>query len=230
MRQSSTLPHRFFYCFIIWYVQNIFINDLFDLNHTIAKPLLEKFDYGWQAVAGLKTLISELIKGLDRDEYEEIREGVWAHKSAKVDPSAKIIAPCIIGADSEVRHCAFIRGSALIGKNCVVGNSCEIKNSLLFDGAQVPHFNYVGDSILGYSSHLGAGVILSNLRCDKTKIIVKGEKTYPTGLKKFGALVGDCAEIGCNCVINPGSVIGKKVTIYPLTSVKGVVLKEEKNG
>ena len=211
-------------------MQNIFISDLFYLNHTLSKPYLEKYSYGWQAVPKLKTIIEELIQTLDRDEYVELSASVWAHKSAEIAPSASITAPCIIGAYSSIRHCAFIRGSALIGENCVVGNSTEIKNSVLFDNVQVPHFNYVGDSILGYKAHLGAGAIISNVRCDKAKILIKGEKIYQTGLKKFGALLGDGAEVGCNCVINPGSIIKKGATVYPLSSVCGIIGREVQNG
>ncbi len=197
--------------------------ELLDLDHTMAKDYLSGFDYPWKALSGIGDLINELIKTLDKNEYVEIKENVWAHKSAKIYESAYIDGPCIIGENSEVRHCAFIRGKALIGKDCVVGNSCELKNVILFDHVQVPHFNYVGDSILGYYAHMGAGSITSNVRSDKTLVKVHGEEDIETGLKKFGAIVGDYVEVGCNAVLNPGTVVGRHSMIYPTSCVRGVI-------
>ena len=197
--------------------------ELFDMTHTTAGDYLTQYEYPWQALAGIKQLILELGAKLD-DEYEQIAPSVWVHKTAKVAPTAYLGAPCIIGANTEVRHCAFVRGSALVGENCVVGNSVELKNVILFDNVQVPHYNYVGDSILGYRSHMGAGSLTSNVKSDKTLVVVKdGDKHYETGLKKFGAMLGDCVEVGCNSVLNPGTVIGRNSNIYPLSCVRGVV-------
>ena len=163
-------------------------------------------------------------KSLDVKEYEEVSPCVWAHKTAKIAPTAFIGAPCIVGENTEVRHCAFIRGSALIGKGCVVGNSTELKNVILSDGVQVPHYNYVGDSVLGYKAHMGAGSITSNVKSDKTPVTIKGEGTeIKTGLKKLGALLGDFTEVGCNSVLNPGTVTGRNVTVYPLSCVRGII-------
>lgn len=196
---------------------------LFDLTHTEAGGYIKSFDYPWQALKGLKDFITALSKQLSGD-YRQIAEGVFVHSGAVVAPSAQICAPCIIGAGSEVRHCAFIRGSALIGENCVVGNSTELKNVILSDGVQVPHFNYVGDSILGHGAHLGAGAITSNVKSDRSPVTVKdGERVIHTGLIKLGAMIGDFAEIGCNSVLNPGTVVGRRSTVYPLTSVRGTV-------
>ncbi|MBE7068619.1 MAG: UDP-N-acetylglucosamine pyrophosphorylase [Clostridiales bacterium] len=198
--------------------------ELFDLEKTQAQAYLSQFVYPWEALQGLKTFILQLGATLDETQYQEIAPQVWAHKSAEIAPTAYLGAPCIIGEGTQIRHCAFIRGSALIGKNCVVGNSVEIKNAVLFDGAQVPHFNYVGDSILGYKAHLGAGAITSNVKSDKTLVCVKeGDTVIPTGLKKFGAMVGDFVEVGCNSVLNPGTVIGKNSRVYPLSRVRGTV-------
>ncbi len=199
------------------------IIQLFDLDFTAAAEYLKSFTYPWEALAGIKDEIIRLGKTLDKNEYDEPSENVWIHKSAKIAPTAYLGAPCIIGAGTEVRHCAFIRGSALIGKCCVVGNSTELKNVILFDGVQVPHYNYVGDSILGHKSHMGAGSITSNVKSDKTPVEVKGTCVIPTGLKKFGAMLGDYVEIGCNSVLNPGTVIGKNTTVYPLSCVRGAV-------
>lgn len=200
------------------------VKELFDLEHTQAKEYLSAYEYPWQALRGLKEFVLQLGEKLDKTEYKEIAPQVWAHQSAKIAPTAYLTAPCIIGAETEIRHCAFIRGSVLIGKNCVVGNSVEIKNAILFDSVQVPHFNYVGDSVLGYKSHLGAGAITSNVKSDKTPVVVKrGEKTMQTGLKKLGAILGDFVEVGCNSVLNPGTVIGKNSRIYPLSCVRGTV-------
>ena len=199
------------------------VKDLFDLEHTKAKEYLSQFTYPHEALSGLKAFILRLGETLGKD-YLEISTGVWVHNSAVVSPTAYIGAPCIIGAGTEIRHGAFIRGSALIGEHCVVGNSVEVKNALLFDGVQVPHYNYVGDSILGYKSHMGAGSITSNVKSDKTLVVLKdGEKRKETGLKKLGAMLGDFVEVGCNSVLNPGTVIGKNSQIYPLSCVRGTI-------
>lgn len=198
------------------------ISELFSLKHTLAEEYLSAFTYGFEALSGISQMIIELSKGLS-DEYREFSDKVWIHKSVRLSESALIKGPCIIGKDSEIRHCAFIRGNVLIGENCVIGNSTEIKNSILFDKVQVPHFNYVGDSILGYKVHLGAGAITSNVKSDKSLITVKGIYEIKTNLRKFGALVGDSSEIGCNTVLNPGTVIGKSCIIYPLSNVRGVI-------
>ena len=195
-----------------------------DLSHTIAAPLLEKFTYPWEILDSLADFIRELGEKLPSDEYEKRGDGIYAAKSAKIAPSAYIGSPCIICADAEVRHCAFIRGSAIVGKGAVVGNSTELKNCLLFDGVQVPHFNYVGDSVLGYKSHMGAGAVTSNVKSDKTPVAVTvGGEKFETGRKKFGAMLGDFVEVGCGSVLNPGTVIGKNSNIYPLSSVRGYV-------
>lgn len=200
------------------------INDLFDLTHTQAGEYLKQFTYPWEALAGIGDFILELGARLDREEYEERAEHVWVHKSAKVFPSAYLGAPCIIGPGTEVRHCAFIRGNALVGAGCVVGNSVELKNVILFDGVQTPHYNYVGDSILGYKSHMGAGSITSNVKSDKTEVVVKtAQGALPTGRKKVGAMLGDHVEVGCNSVLNPGTVIGRNSSIYPVSCVRGTV-------
>lgn len=200
------------------------ITDLYDLDHTIAKEYLEGFTYPWEALKGIKDLIIELGQKLDKNEYDEVSENVWVHKTAKVFPSAYLGAPCIIGPNTEVRHCAFIRGSALVGADCVVGNSCELKNVILFDHVQTPHYNYVGDSILGYCSHMGAGSITSNVKSDKKLVVVHGEdEEMETGIKKFGAMLGDNVEVGCNSVLNPGTVIGRNSRVYPTSCVRGVV-------
>jgi len=197
--------------------------DLYDLDHTLAGGYLAGFEYPWQALKGIKDMILSLSADLD-EAYTEIAPQVWVHKSAKIAPTAYIGGPCIIGPETEVRHCAFIRGSALVGGNCVVGNSVELKNVILFDNVQVPHFNYVGDSIMGYRSHMGAGSVTSNVKSDKQLVVVKnGDEHIETGIKKFGAMVGDGVEVGCNAVLNPGTVIGKHSNIYPTSCVRGVV-------
>ncbi len=198
--------------------------ELLDLSHTMAAEYLSEYEYPWQALQGIGEMISKLGNGLDENEYDEVSPQVWIHKSATVAPTAHIGAPCIIGAETEIRHCAFIRGSALVGSGCVIGNSVELKNAIIFDRVQVPHFNYVGDSILGYKSHMGAGAITSNVKSDQTLVTVNtGEGRIETGLKKFGAILGDFVEIGCNSVLNPGTVIGKNSNVYPLSCVRGVV-------
>ena len=199
------------------------ILQLYDLNHTLAGNYLAGFEYPWQALGGIKNLILELGPTLGAD-YVETAPAVWVHKTATVAPTAYLGAPCIIGANTEVRHCAFIRGSALVGENCVVGNSVELKNVILFDNVQVPHYNYVGDSILGYKSHMGAGAVTSNVKSDKSLVVVKnGEENIETGLKKFGAMLGDFVEVGCNSVLNPGTVIGRHSNVYPTSCVRGTV-------
>lgn len=199
------------------------ITEMYDLDHTLAKNYLAQFEYPWEALKGIKEFIIELGKTLP-EEYEQREENVWVHKTAKVFPSAYLGAPCIIGPNTEVRHCAFIRGSALVGADCVVGNSVELKNVILFDHVQVPHYNYVGDSILGYYSHMGAGSITSNVKSDKTLVKVHaGDEDIETGLKKFGAMLGDHVEVGCNSVLNPGTVIGRNSNIYPTSCVRGFV-------
>ena len=199
------------------------VNDLYDLSHSAAGDYLKGFTYPWEALSGIKQLILSLGQHLG-DDYEQVKPQVWVHKTATVAPTAFLGAPCIIGAGTEVRHCAFVRGSALVGENCVVGNSVELKNVILFDNVQVPHYNYVGDSILGYKSHMGAGSLTSNVKSDKTLVVVKsGSEEMPTGLKKFGAMLGDHVEVGCNSVLNPGTVIGPNTIIYPTSCVRGVV-------
>ena len=198
------------------------ISSLYDLSHTMAKTYLAGFVYPWEALAGISDLIVSLGTSLGED-YTEVSENVWVHKTAKIMPSAYIAGPCIIGANTEVRHCAFIRGSALIGEGCVVGNSTELKNVILFDGVQVPHYNYVGDSILGYKAHMGAGSLTSNVRGDKKLVVIHGEENIPTNRKKVGAMIGDFGEIGCNSVLNPGTVIGRCSNVYPTSCVRGVV-------
>ncbi|MBR3345749.1 MAG: UDP-N-acetylglucosamine pyrophosphorylase [Solobacterium sp.] len=200
------------------------ISELYDLDHTLAKDYLAQFEYPWEALKGLKEFIVQLGQTLG-DEYEERSEHVWVHKDATVFPSAYLGAPCIIGPNTEVRHCAFIRGSAIVGADCVVGNSVELKNVILFDHVQVPHYNYVGDSILGYYSHMGAGSITSNVKSDKTLVKVHSAEAddIETGLKKFGAMLGDHVEVGCNSVLNPGTVIGRNSNIYPTSCVRGYV-------
>jgi NDP-sugar pyrophosphorylase family protein len=199
------------------------IKDLYDLDHTIAKDYLSQFTYPWEALKGIKDLILSLGPTLGED-YEEVSENVWVHKTAKVFPSAYLGAPCIIGPETEVRHCAFIRGSALVGANCVVGNSVELKNVILFDNTQTPHYNYVGDSILGFHSHMGAGSITSNVKSDKTLVVIReGEESMPTQRKKVGAILGDYVEVGCNSVLNPGTVVGPHSNVYPTSSVRGTV-------
>lgn len=198
------------------------IKDLFDLDHTIAGEYLAQFTYPWEALAGIKDFI--LSVGPTLEGYDEVAPQVWVHKTATVAPTAYLGAACIIGPETEVRHCAFIRGSALVGTNCVVGNSVELKNVILFDNVQTPHYNYVGDSILGYRAHMGAGSITSNVRSDKVHVVIHcGAKPIDTGRKKVGAMLGDFVEVGCNSVLNPGAVIGRNSIIYPTSCVRGVL-------
>ena len=200
------------------------ISALLDLEHTMAKEYLAAFTYPWEALDGIKAMILSLGETLPEEEYTEVSPQVWVHKTAVVAPTAYLGAPCIIGPETEVRHCAFIRGSALVGKKCVVGNSVELKNVILFDNVQTPHYNYVGDSILGYKSHMGAGSITSNVKSDKTLVTVKnGEESIETGRKKFGAILGDGVEVGCNSVLNPGTVLGRRASVYPTSCVRGCV-------
>ena len=198
--------------------------ELYDLGHTAAAALLAGAEYPWQALDGIGAFILALGSTLPESEYDHPAEDVWIARDAAVFPSAYIKGPCIIGHGTEVRQCAFIRGNALVGDKCVVGNSTELKNVILFDGVQVPHYNYVGDSILGYKAHMGAGSITSNVKSDKTPVVVKSRDVqFETGLKKFGAMLGDHVEVGCNSVLNPGTVIGRNTNIYPLSRVRGYV-------
>ena len=200
------------------------VKDLYDLGHTLAGEYLKKFTFPWEALAGISDLILELGRRLPEDRYTLINENVWAAKDVVVFPTAYIKGPCILGPGTEVRQCAFIRGSALVGENCVVGNSTELKNVILFDNVQVPHYNYVGDSILGYKAHMGAGSITSNVKSDKELVVVKdGAQRIETKRKKVGAMLGDGVEVGCNSVLNPGTVVGKHSIIYPTSCVRGVV-------
>lgn len=199
------------------------LSELYDLEHTLANEYLADFTYPWEALTGIRGMILSLGETLGAD-YEEIHPQVWVHRTAVVAPTAYLGAPCIIGPDTEVRHGAFIRGSALVGEGCVVGNSVELKNVILFDRVQVPHYNYVGDSILGYRAHMGAGSITSNVKSDQTLVTVRmGEEAIATGLKKMGAMLGDYVEVGCNSVLNPGTIVGRGSSIYPLSSVRGTV-------
>ena len=200
------------------------IKNLYDLDNTIAKELLESVTYPWEALAKINDFILKIGPTLDKEKYEKVGEDVWIAKSATVAPTAYIKGPAIIGENAEIRHCAFIRGKAIVGENAVVGNSTELKNVILFNRVQVPHYNYVGDSILGYKSHMGAGSITSNVKSDKKLVVVKdGIEKIETGIKKFGAMLGDNVEIGCGSVLNPGTVVGINTNIYPLSSVRGVV-------
>ena len=200
------------------------ITELYDLTHTLASDYLKQFTYPWEALADLSDFIIELGNSLDPEEYEKRGENIWVHKTAKVFDSAYLHGPVIVGKDAEVRHCAFIRGKAIVGEGAVVGNSTELKNAVLFNKVQVPHYNYVGDSVLGFKSHMGAGSITSNVKSDKTLVVIKsGEEKIETGLKKMGAILGDCVEVGCGSILNPGSIIGANSNVYPLSSVRGVI-------
>lgn len=205
-------------------MENAKICNLYDLEQTIAKEYLEQFTYPWEALKGISEYIKTLGPSLDADKFEQRGEDIWVAKSAKVAPTACLNGPLIIDENAEIRHCAFIRGSAIVGKDSVVGNSTELKNVILFNAVQVPHYNYVGDSVLGYKSHMGAGAITSNVKADKTLVVVKDQdEQIATGLKKFGAMLGDYVEVGCNSVLNPGTVVGKESNIYPTSCVRGVV-------
>ena len=198
------------------------IENLYDLRHTLAADYLRLFIYPWEALKGIKDCILSLGSKLGGD-YTEVSPQVWVHKTANIAPTAYLGAPCIIGPETEVRHCAFIRSSALVGAGCVVGNSVELKNVILFDKVQVPHYNYVGDSILGYKAHMGAGSITSNVKSDKSLVVIHGQTDMETGIKKVGAMLGDRVEIGCNSVLNPGTIVGRDSNVYPLSCVRGVV-------
>ena len=200
------------------------ITNLYNLEETLAKDIFTGCEYPWEVLPKIKDFIITLGESLSSEEYDKIDNNIWIAKSAKIAPTAYIAGPAIIGKDTEVRHCAFIRGNAIVGNNCVVGNSTELKNVILFNNVQVPHYNYVGDSILGYKSHMGAGSITSNVKSDKKLVVVKKKKKkIETGLKKFGCMIGDNVEVGCGSVLNPGSVIGRNSNIYPLSSVRGVI-------
>ncbi len=204
-------------------MDEIRVKDLFDLTHTRAAQLLGACEYPWEALAGIGEAVLAIGRTLDPERYEQTAENVWVAKSATVFPTATILAPAIIGEHTEVRPGAFIRGNVLVGDGAVVGNSTELKNCILFDAVQVPHYNYVGDSILGYKAHMGAGAITSNVKGDKKDVVIKGEAHYDTGRMKCGAMLGDHAEIGCGSVLNPGTIIGRDAQVYPLSSVRGVV-------
>lgn len=208
-------------------MENAKIINLYDLEETIAGEYLAQFTYPWEALKGIADFIRELGPTLDPDKFEKRGEDIWVAKSAKVAPTACLNGPLIIDEEAEIRHCAFVRGSAIVGKGSVVGNSTELKNDIIFNSVQVPHYNYVGDSILGYKSHMGAGSITSNVKSDKTLVVVKdkydSKEEIETGLKKFGAMLGDYVEVGCNSVLNPGTVIGRHSNIYPLSRVRGVI-------
>lgn len=205
-------------------MEDIKISNLFDLKETIAQNLLEKYEYPWEVLPNIENFIIELGNTLSKDEYIQKENNVWIHKTAKVYDSAYIGGNCIICKDAEVRHCAFIRKNAIIGEGAVVGNSTELKNVILFNKVQVPHYNYVGDSILGYKSHMGAGSITSNVKSDKKLVVIKnGTEKIETNMKKVGAMLGDYVEVGCGSVLNPGTIIGKNTNIYPLSSVRGVI-------
>lgn len=200
------------------------IENLYDLKETIAADLFQDVQYPWEVLANIKDFITELGSRLDSSRFEQRGEHIWVAKSAKIAPTACLNGPLIIDEEAEIRHCAFIRGSAIVGKGAVIGNSTELKNVVIFNSVQVPHYNYVGDSVLGYKSHMGAGSITSNVKSDKTLVVVKdGKEEIATGLKKFGAMLGDYVEVGCNSVLNPGTVVGRHTNIYPLSMVRGVV-------
>lgn len=205
-------------------LQNATVEALYTLEETIAKEVFEGITYPWEVLPKIKDFIISLGETLPEETYERREGNIWIARSAKVFPSAWIGGPAIIDEEAEIRHCAFIRGSAIVGKGAVVGNSTELKNVILFNKVQVPHYNYVGDSILGYKAHMGAGSITSNVKSDKTLVVVKaGDETFETGLKKFGAMLGDQVEVGCNSVLNPGTVIGRNTNIYPTSMVRGVI-------
>ena len=199
------------------------VHELFDLSHTLAREMLEGCKYPWEAVMHIGSTVLALGPTLNADRYSKIGDNIWAAKSARISPAAVITGPCIIGEHTELRPGAYIRGNVLIGNGAVAGNSTELKNCILFDEVAVPHYNYVGDSILGYKAHMGAGAIISNVKGDRKNVVVHAKTDYATGLRKLGAMVGDMAEIGCGCVINPGCIIGRRAQIYPLSSVRGMI-------
>ena len=205
-------------------MENIKVENMYSLDETIAKKIFDGVVYPWEVLSRISSFIVELGNTLDADKYDNVSENVWIAKSATVAPTASITGPAIIGKEAEVRHCAFIRGKAIVGEGAVVGNSTELKNAVLFNKVQVPHYNYVGDAVLGYKSHMGAGSICSNVKSDKKLVVVKdGDEKIETGLKKFGAMLGDHVEVGCGSVLNPGTVIGRNSNIYPLSPVRGCV-------
>ena len=205
-------------------IEDYKISNLFNLKETIASEIFENVEYPWEVLSKIGDFIIKLGNSLNKSDYDMISENIWIAKSAKVATSAYINGPAIIGKNAEIRHCAFIRGNAIVGDNCVIGNSTELKNVILFNNVQVPHYNYVGDSILGYRSHMGAGSIVSNVKSDKKLVVIHdGNQKVETGLKKFGAIIGDNVEIGCGSVLNPGTLIGKNSNVYPLSSVRGII-------
>ena len=204
-------------------MKNTSVSALLDLNHTIARALFEGKEHPWEVLPGLSDWIRAKGAALPADEYDQIGEDVWIAKDADVAPTAYLNGPLIVDHGAEIRHCAFVRGSAVVGKNAVVGNSVELKNCVLFDEVQVPHFNYVGDSVLGHRAHMGAGAVTSNVRSDKQNVVVHAQRDLPTGLRKLGAILGDRAEVGCNSVLNPGTVLGRDCIVYPTSCVRGVI-------
>ena len=204
-------------------MKNIRITELFDLNHTVASSYLVGFEYPWEALPGICDLVRTIGKGLDEAEYEKRAEDIWVHKSARVVPTAVLVGPVIVGPGCFIGHCAFVRNGVLLGSDCTVGTCVEVKNSIIFDKVDLAHFNYVGDSILGFGSHLGGGAITSNLRLDEKNITIRGNQAIDTGLMKVGAMVGDKVQVGCNAILNPGAILGRSSVIYPLVSVKGVI-------
>lgn len=205
-------------------VKHAAIRELFDLNETMAKPLLESKEYPWEVLPLIHDFILQLGPTLPKDRYEQKEDGVWIAKSAKIWPTVSITGPCIVGENAELRQCAFIRGNAIIGEHTVVGNSTELKNVILFNHVESPHYNYVGDSILGFHAHMGAGSITSNIKSDRKNIVIKGEDgNIETGMRKIGAMLGDWTEIGCGTVLNPGSIVGPHTNVYPLSSIRGII-------
>jgi NDP-sugar pyrophosphorylase family protein len=203
---------------------DIKIRDIVDINHTISKDIFLRYNNFWEIIPNISNYVIELGRSLDKGKYEEIDDNVWISKSAIIDSSSKIMGPCIIDDNTEIRHCAFIRGGVIVGKNCVIGNSCELKNAIVFDNCQIPHFNYMGDSIMGYHSHIGAGVIVTNLKSDKSNVVIKNNgNEIETGLRKMGSIIGDYVEVGCNSTLFPGTIIKQNVNVYPLTRVRGVI-------
>ena len=203
---------------------NINIKDIVDIEHTISKSIFLSNDKFYEIIPKIKDSVIEIGNSLDKSKYDMVGDNIWISKSAVIDDSAKIMGPCIIDDNTEVRHCAFIRGGVIVGKNCVIGNSCELKNAIIFDNCQIPHFNYIGDSIMGYHSHIGAGVIVTNLKSDKTNIVIRNNgNIIETGLRKMGSIIGDYVEVGCNSTLFPGTIINRNVNVYPLTRVRGII-------